>query len=209
LFVPTLVGNPAVGSEVQWAYEIGYRAQLAKRVNVDIAAYYNDYAKLISFDDVQRVIPGVPVGIAEIPWANNLSGNTHGAEIAVNVSPRDAWRLTASYALFIARFRGPASADPVGMQRNSPEYQAMVRSSSDLTKRASLDVQFRYIHDVAGVSAYYTADMRFAYRLTDQLELSVTGKNLLDRRHPEQPSIAFGVVSEVPRAVTGKITWRF
>ena len=51
--------------------------------------------------------------------------------------------------------------------------------------------------------------MRFSYRLADQIEIAIVGKNLLDRRHPEQAPTAFASVAEVPRSITGKVTWRF
>jgi iron complex outermembrane receptor protein len=209
LLVPMLVGNPAITSEIQVAYEAGYRAQFSPRVSFDLAAYYNDYDRLIGYGTVERIVPALPVGFAEIPWANNLSGNTHGAEVAFNVAPVDGWRLAASYTLLVAHIRGPAHAEPMSMQRNFPEHQAMLRSFCNLTARAGLDAQLRYVDSIPGAPAYFTADLRFSYKLTAQIEIAVLGRNLVDRRHPEQPATAFGVVSEVPRTVSGKMTWHF
>ncbi|HEY8932046.1 MAG TPA: TonB-dependent receptor, partial [Rariglobus sp.] len=84
-----------------------------------------------------------------------------------------------------------------------------LRSSHDLTKRAGLDVQFRYVDNIDGVPAYVTADIRFAYRLTERLELSLVGQNLLDNRHPEQAASPITTTAEVPRGFYGKLTWSF
>jgi len=85
----------------------------------------------------------------------------------------------------------------------------VLRSSYDLTKRASLDAQLRYVDNVRTVPAYVTADVHLSYRLTDSLEVSVVGQNLLDNQHPEQSSIIGAPSTEVPRGFYGKITWRF
>jgi len=85
----------------------------------------------------------------------------------------------------------------------------MLRSSYDFTKHASLDAQLRYVSQFTGVPAYVTADVRFSYRLTDQLELSLVGQNLFQDRHPEQGTLPLNVPSEIPRGFYGKITWRF
>jgi iron complex outermembrane receptor protein len=59
------------------------------------------------------------------------------------------------------------------------------------------------------VAAYTTADVRLAYRWTDRLELSLVGQNLFDPQHPEVKSQYVTVTAEVPRKLSGRITWRF
>jgi iron complex outermembrane receptor protein len=208
VYVPMLVGNPALDSDVQWSFEIGYRAQISKRVSMELTAFRNNYSRLITYGGVTRLIPGSPVGMAEIPWTNLTSGHTDGGEIVATVAPLDTWRLSASYSRLITRLR-PAGPDGTLPDESSPKHQAMLRSSWDVSKRESLDAQLRYVGEIAGVPAYVTADVRFSYRVTDQLDLSIVGKNLLDRRHPEQANVAFATVAEVPRSLMGKVTWRF
>lgn len=203
LYTPTLVSGSNLKSEVLWAYELGYRIQPCKRVGVDIATFYNDYSDLIGFGTVTQFVPGSP-GMAEMPWMNNQSGHTYGGEASVTVSPTDNWRLTASYSLLIKEIDGQ-SAIVVG----DPQHQAMLRSSYDFTKQASLDGQIRYVGGFTGVPAYITADIRFAYRLTERLELSLVGQNLFQDRHPEQGTLPLNVTSQVPRGFYGKITWHF
>ena len=38
-YVPTVVGNPNAKAEELWACELGYRCQLASRINLDLAAF--------------------------------------------------------------------------------------------------------------------------------------------------------------------------
>jgi iron complex outermembrane receptor protein len=96
-----------------------------------------------------------------------------------------------------------------GLEMNAPTHQAVLRSSYDFTKKASLDAQLRYVDNVTAIASYVTADIRLSWRPRDHLELSLVGQNLLDDRHPEQSSIIGLPAAEVPRGFYGKITWRF
>ena len=209
LFLPRVVGNSDLSSEVLWAYELGHRIQPTKRVSVDTAVFYNVYDDLITLGEPARFIPGVPLGTAEVPFANALTGKTWGGEISVTVSPTDAWRLTASYSLLIADIDGPASANPDTPEKGSPRNQVVLRSSHDFTRRLRMDAQFRYVDAIQFVPSYITADLRISYQLNDQLEISLVGQNLLQDQHLEQGPAFFTTTSEVPRGFYGKVTWRF
>jgi iron complex outermembrane receptor protein len=208
-YVPTIVGNADPEAEVLWAYEMGYRVQPHKNVSVDAAAFYNHYTDLLGVGGISRFIPGAPVGIAELPFANLLTADTYGGEVSVTVTPTDAWRLTAAYSLLLADFHGPAEADPEGQERKIPTQQVVLRSSYDFSKRASLDLQVRYVDQIESVPAYVTADMRLLYRLTDRLDISLVGQNLFGDQHLEQAGQPVTTTTAVPRGVYGKITWRF
>jgi len=206
-FLPTVVGSSEVKSEVLWAYELGYRIEPMPRLNVDVATFYNDYSRLISYGQPQALIAGTPFGIAEIPATNQGSGDSYGGEIAIGFSPLDSVRLGASCSLLFARLHDAADAtmdDPT-----APRYQAKLRASYDFSRHASVDAFMRYVDSIQGVPAYLTADLRLAYRPTERLELSLTGRNLLDNQHPEQNAVPFAVTSEVPRSVTARLSWRF
>ena len=208
LYIPTVVGNPDLESDVLWAYETGYRARLSKRVSIDLALFQNNYRSMISVGAVRRLIPSAPLGIAEISWGNHTTGHTNGGEITLNVSPTASWRLAASYALLNTQFSSDVAATS-GSEGNSPRNQATLRSFYDLSARMNVDTQLRYVGHINAVPGYIGADVRWSYRLADHIEISIIGKNLLDRRHPEQAPTAFASVAEVPRSVTGKVTWRF
>lgn len=208
-YLPTLVGNAGSTSEVLWAYELGYRIQPAKRVSVDLAAFYNEYSDLISYGDVKRFVPGVPFGIAEIPASNILSAETYGGEVSATVAATETLRFTASYSLLIVQAHAIEHSIFALPEKSAPKHQITLRSSYDFTKRASLDVQVRYMDQIDLVASYVTADVRLSYRPTDRLEVSLVGQNLLDKQHPEQGATPFAVTAEVPRGVFGKLSWKF
>jgi iron complex outermembrane receptor protein len=67
----------------------------------------------------------------------------------------------------------------------------------------------RYTGGIAGAPGFVEADVRWSYRLTDGLELSLVGQNLLDAQHPEQGPTTLSTMTELPRSFHGKVTWRF
>jgi iron complex outermembrane receptor protein len=182
---------PGPFSEVLWAYEVGYRAQPARQVSLDLAAFYNDYSE-------QQTLPGFP----------RVTGETYGMEASVTVAATDSWRLTGSYSLLIPHFRGEWGLGRL-FDNESPMHQASLRSSYDLSKCASIDAQLRYVDRIEFVPGYVTGDIRISYRPSPQWEFSVVGQNLFDNRHPEQPYTTFTITSETPRSVYGKVTWKF
>jgi iron complex outermembrane receptor protein len=92
----------------------------------------------------------------------------------------------------------------------------MIRSSLDISAQMSLDAQIRYVDSLiaranpSSVPDYVTADVRWSYRPTPQLEFSLVGQNLFSRQHAEQPASTIGAITtEVPRGFYGKVTWKF
>lgn len=209
LYLPSLTGNAKPSSEILWAYELGYRHQLSPRVNLDLALFLNDYHRLIYYGDISRLIPGSPLGIAEIPIINLLRGRSYGGEAQISFAPTDSWRLIGGYSIISMQLYGPP-----GTARDAslfpPRHQLSLRSAYDFSRRASFDAQLRFVDRIPSVPAYFTADLRLNWRCTDRLELSLMGQNLLDPQHLEQAELSgFNAASEVPRSVRAKLTWRF
>lgn len=206
-YVPIVVGNPDLDSEVLWAYELGYRVRVNERLSVGLAAFYNDYRRLIGVGNDVRFVPGTPAGTAESRWRNNLEGETHGGEITVVALPLPTVRLTAGYALLLASIEGSAAAPTI--ENGSPRHQASLRAGWDFFANAGVDALLRHVSAIESVPAYTTADLRLAWRLRPALELSLIGRNLFDDRHPEQASAPLAPAAEAPRGVMGRIrvTW--
>jgi iron complex outermembrane receptor protein len=203
---PRLIGNPNIKSSIEWAHELGYRIQPTKRVSVDVAAYFNQYTKLITQEDTGTTIPGPPGQIGVILWNNTYDAQTWGGEASVTVVPTDDWRLTASYSfMHVVAYGRLVDEDAI---EASPSSQVGLRSSYDFTKQVSLDAQLRYVSPVSDNAAYTTADVRLSYRPTDNLELSLVGQNLFSRQHTELDA-SQALDSQPPRGFYGKVTWRF
>ena len=135
-----------------------------------------------------------------------------GGEIAPEWSPTSFWRLRTSYSFLNTSLKkSPQSAD-VGtapfIEGSSPRHQADIQSSFNLSKTVSLDLTYRYVGALAGlaVPAYSSADVRAAWRLSQHLELSLVGQNLLQPEHFESSSDP-GPLVGIKRSAYAKITW--
>ena len=211
----TVDGNPAFASEVLLAYEFGYRVQPLDRLSLDLAAFYNDYHRLRSFE------PAAPdnsnPGYVRFPliFENNLKGQTYGAELAANFQATDWWRWRGSYTyLQVQVQRTAASMDTLsqGIPGDSPRHQVSLRSLMDLPFHLQLDCTGRYVDHLSDqqVPAYVSLDVRLAWKPWSHLEMAVVGQNLLDNRHAEfNPSIIQFQKTEVERSVYGKVTLHF
>jgi outer membrane receptor protein involved in Fe transport len=129
-----------------------------------------------------------------------------GGEAVLTVAATDSWRLSASYSFLMMDMQGDFLSSAKPLELNAPTHQAVLRSSYDFSRHASLDAQLRYVDNVRAVPAYVTADLRLSYRPRTNLELSIVGQNLLDDRHPEQAGSLGQPTFEVPRGFYGRIT---
>ena len=149
---------------------------------------------------------------------NLTDARSQGAELFVTFSPRDAWRLIASYS-YIYLDMQPHGSDlnrGVLLEGATPRQQFSLRSLLDLPGRLQLDAQFRYLTALdevpgtvadTGIDSYSELDLRLAWQASEQLELSLVGQNLLHDHHLE-----FGTPAtrgEIERGVYGKAAWRF
>ena len=106
----------------------------------------------------------------------------------------------------------PGSADIFGVQYagNDAAYQATLRSSVELSDNWELDIALRAVDDLPSprIPGYVEADIRIGWRVTQSLELSVLGANLLHDQHAEfaNPSVP---TKYVPRSITAAARWRF
>ena len=211
---PTFVeitGDPSVVSEELTAYEMGYRAQPSDDFSWDLAVFYNHYDNLFTnipagppfFD------PGLGAVIIPITFANALSANTYGAELASTYQVNCRWELTGSYTLFYADFDGTTGS---ANQDLSPHNRMFLRSSWDLHDDWEFDLIGRYVDNIPelGISSYLTMDVRLAWRPYKNFEWAVVGRNLLDSPHAEfSDNLAGTLATEVQPEVFTMLTWMY
>lgn len=200
-----LQGSRDFESETVIAYEAGYRLQPRPTVSTEIAVFYNVY------DNLRSQEPPASGAPFPITLANNLNAETYGAEARLNVQLAPWWRLYNSVAYFHSDFSlDPGSRDPTGGrgEGNDPDYRFTVRSFIDLPGRMELDTWLRHVDELPSpfVSAYTELDVRLGWRMSDRLDLSLVGQNLLHDQHQE---FSTSVPKEVQRGVYGRATWRF
>ncbi|MFZ2032043.1 MAG: TonB-dependent receptor [Vitreimonas sp.] len=178
-----LNGGPDFVSETLIAYEAGYRAQPNERFWFSISTYYNVY------DDL-RTVEATNPSVFPLEVRNGMHGDTYGVEAWGAYALTNWWRVNAGLSLLhkdLSLDSGSADVFGVAFAGNDPSVQATIRSLMDINRRTQFDVALRYVGELPSpeVPSYVALDARIGFRLTDHLELSVAGYNLLDEGHVE------------------------
>lgn len=179
--------------------ELGYRQQMESNLSFDVAVFYSRYKGLRSakLGGQQVVMSASPYIVQEISPASDVDARTHGLELALDWHPLPWWRLQPNYTFLEVWGRTRSDdivtlADAASIGGSAPRHQWSVRSSMSLGRSQQWDLWLRRVGalanaDQAGnaIEAYTTLDLRWAWRATPALELSLVGQNLLQRRHAE------------------------
>jgi iron complex outermembrane receptor protein len=204
---PTLhyEGGPDFGSETVLAYELGYRVQPLERLTLSAAAFYNRY------DDL-RALEFADVETFALQFRNGLQGDSRGLEISGGMQAFAWWRLRAGYT-YMERdlWQKPGHADleiPYGKWADDPAHRAVLQSMMDLPGGFELNVSGYYVSAQGNPRVpprlNYAAGVSWRYR---NMEASVQGLDLADDHDPEFRSDD-AAREEVPRSVSGRLTWR-
>ncbi len=194
------------------AYEAGLRGQPSQRSSLSVSVFYNVYSDLRSFE----FSPG---GGFPLTFANGMEGETWGVEAwgAYQVTRR--WRLSAAFNWLHEDLRfKPGSSQIGGVQTagDDPRYQGSLRSTMALTDRLTLDLDLRGVGALPAPAspAYAELGARLGWAISDRVELSIRGDNLLHDHHAEFGSatanVQLGAVGvESARSVFVDTRWRF
>jgi len=178
-------------SEKLIAYEAGYRAQPIPDLSFSINTFYNMYTDLRSIEF--RSGTSLP-----LVYANDMEGNTYGAEFWGSYRMTDWWTFSAGFNVLEEDLKfKPSSIVLTGTQiaGNDPSHQVTLKSSWDLPHDVEFDIDARYIGALPdpAVPAYWGLDARVGWRMTDHLELALSGTNLAGK-HTEFGPIPGGYV---------------
>jgi iron complex outermembrane receptor protein len=193
-------GGPDFVSEVANVFELGYRAQPSSTLSYSVTVFHSAYDKLRS---------GQPAPNAMVQ--NMLEGTTNGLEAWGAFQATRDWRLSAGVTFLQESFHlKPGSTDPIGAPNlgNDPKHQWNLRSAHKLSDKLDFDLMVRHVATLSSpvVPQYTAVDARLGWRVRRDLELSVTGRNLLDPQHPEFDALA--TRSELARSVFVNLLWR-
>ncbi len=206
-------GSKSFTAERLHAYEAGYRAAIGERGFATFDVFYNHYPDLLSTEprpSFTETDPPPAHLVFPFTFANLLTGESYGGEVAGDWLPRAGWRIGGNYSfvkLDLRRLPGSRDAGSVqSLEGGTPEHQASLRSHWDLPAHLEFDTAVRYVSRLSSqkVNDYVTSDARFGWRAGKRLELSVIGRNLLQPHHAE-----FGGGTQVKRSAYGKITWHW
>lgn len=228
-----LIGNDNLDAERLLAYELGFRYQPSAQLKIDLALFYNDYDSLVSseffspipipspiFDQyIENATALIPPGLSAIILANRSDnqayGETWGGELVVDWHPHDQINLQFGYSLLKTALHvssGSSSQRHLVEEGSSPEQQFRIDMGYQTTPSTRIDLALRHVDQLAAlnVDSYTELDAHFNWRLTRKLDLSLVGRNLLDKQHLEtRPSFFATELTENERQFHLRVNYRF
>jgi iron complex outermembrane receptor protein len=210
VFVPVqppflLAGGPDFQSEVAKVYELGYRGQPSPDSSFSMTAFHTDYDRL----HTQEIAPSR----TSLFFGNGMRGTLQGIEMWGSYQALPKWRLRAGFTRLWQDLQvKPGSTDTSSVanaEGSNPSHQWILRSSFDLPRRTELDVIARYVSrlTVPAVPSYLAIDLRWGWRPWPDVEVSVTGQNLIGPPHGEFTAEA--TRTAFARAVFAELVYRF
>ncbi len=215
----TTTGNNEFESETQIAYELGYRVQPRENISFDLALFYNNYDNLLSFErDLTSTLAST---VTDASFDNKMALHSYGLELASDWRPKEWWRLQANYAFI--RLSGEVDNDSQDLisvptiEGSTPRHQVSIRSHMDLVHNWSLDLWANWtdklkrssLSDEVETPAFTSLNARLAWQPAKNLELSLTGRNLLDSRHQEFVAENLITETQVERSIFAQVRWKF
>ncbi len=201
-------GSSDLESEELLALEIGHRWTASPTVSFDTAAFYNFYDNLVSTSIATATVESDgSTSYLELPiqFENGGSADVYGVELVANWRPTEALALQGWYALL----QGD-TVDPTG--GSGPDYQMALRAQYDVTPDVSLDVMGRIVGELPEpeTGGYGELAVRVAWRPQANIELALTGQNLLHEKRTEFASDGFvSYGTKVERSVFASLAVRF
>lgn len=214
----TIWGLSNYKSEDLMAYEIGHRLKAIDTFSLDTTAFYYHYNNLSTYErgaTFPVLDNNPPYVVQPLYVGNRMEADTWGTELSANWQVYPFMRFIASYTFYEARLKIDDSPTIVGgiySSDDSPKHQASLRTSIDMPFNTECDIWVRYVDDILDgmVDSYTEMDIRFGWKASKNVELSLCGQNLLHKSHPEyMENFVLNEPAEVPRSVYGKVTLRF
>lgn len=187
--------------------EVGYRGIIAKRLYVDVAAYFNRYFNFIG--DIRFYMPTnkeVEVGgetgsdamltgaykLVQMPTNAKQHVDAYGASIGLNYY---IWKsLVASFNYTYSDLNTKKLSDPIIPGFNTPKHKFNVGLSAQrIWKGLGFGINFKWVSDYNWestfgdglVPSYNTLDMQVSYEFKKWFTLQVGGSNIYNNKHIE------------------------
>ena len=190
-----IIGNNQFQAEELNAYEFGFRWLPSPVLSFDIAAFYNVYDNLQSYDigDAEfKNVNGKTFYAIPINLDNNLAGYSYGSEWLATWQMTRQSRLRFSYSFIDIKLHDKEensfSSEVISLVADrSLKHQASLWGSFDLSDSVEFDLRFYYTSERKweGMNGDYAisdgvdSDLRIGWQASKSLNFSIVGRNLL------------------------------
>jgi iron complex outermembrane receptor protein len=183
-----LAGGPGFRSETADVAELGYRGQPSPGFTYSVTAYYSLYDRLHTLD--------LAPSHTQFIYGNDAEGRTRGVEMWGAYQVSGIWRLTGGWSGLQERLAllpgGNFDTTTVPAEGQNPSNTWMLRSALNLPYHIEFDMAVRRVSTLSDpiVPAYTAVDARIGWTPRRNLELSISGQNLVGPAHGEFTDIA-------------------
>jgi iron complex outermembrane recepter protein len=209
-----LLGQDSARSEGLLAYEAGYRYQANRRFWLDLSTFYNVYDHLATAEPGAPFFefePQPPHIVAPVYFGNDMKGETYGSELAANYKATSFLTVRSSYSFLRMALHGNngQTVASEAAENESPRHQLYVGSFLNLPKSFEVSGHSYFVGALPNfnIPSHTRLDLNVAWRGLENIELGVSGQNLLGSR--EEFGATQGPANKINPSVIGKITWRF
>jgi iron complex outermembrane recepter protein len=211
-----LIGRPMKAEELL-DFEGGYRADLTKRVSLDLSVFsshYHDVETVEPDTPYFTMSPGPPHLILPYYWSNLAHADDYGAEFSASWNITNRWRISPGYSFLQMKIElDPGSSDILNaaVMGDSPKHEFQLRSNLNLPHHLEWDASAYYVSGLrtGSIPSYVRLDTRLGWHAGEFVEFSVGAQNLLSPQHLEFLDSLQLDSTYVQRSVFGKVTWRF
>jgi iron complex outermembrane receptor protein len=210
-----LRGNPGLKAEQVRDVEAGYRAQLSRRISLDVSFFASFYRNVETIEPAAMTIDlQSNVILTPLTFENNAYAKNYGSELFATWNVNSRWRLSTGYSFIRFRCLPSAGSQDHGgdiYRGDAPKHMYQIRSQFSLSKQVDFDTSVYYVArlPIGNTPSNTRLDARLAWRAGEYLEFSLVGQNLLRPRTLEfgNTSAVAGVL--VDRSVFGGVMLRF
>jgi iron complex outermembrane recepter protein len=210
--------NRSQQAVVLHAYELGLRTEPFRDVMIDVVGFVHRYPNaeaLYALSPIMESRGSEVYSVVPLTLSNRGEISSCGIETTLTWKPSARWtsQLWYSSVEMDSRVNDPHPGEVVTytMDQNA-RHQVGVRSLFDLSETLQVDLFGRYVDEVPAfdIDSYVAVDARLGWKLSNKVDLSLVGKNLLDGEHREYDSTFIQTPqSRIPRGIYGMIQWRF
>jgi iron complex outermembrane recepter protein len=203
-FILQVLGNPHFKSEDVIGYELGYRRLLGRKLYVDIASFWSEYARLQSFSAPAISTTGGVIYVT-YQYQNQIGGFTSGFEVSPQLAIAPWWRINTSYSFLSSNFQAFGATSSISdsgsvntYEKSNPKHTVIAESKIDLPAGFRFNQTYRFASSLPAqkVEAYQTMDLSLGHSLGRNLSCQVVGQNLFQPHHyewgtgdPTQPNV--------------------
>lgn len=214
--VKEVTADPNRKAEELIAYQFGYRAEISKKLSLDVATFWNRYHHLQTDEPGTPFFTNSPAPPHEVfpeTSTDHAHARTYGVEAFFNWTVTQRWRVSPGYTFLQMAVNPDASSldtSVSGQGGDAPKHAYTIRSQVTLPRNLEWDTSFYFVGALPdqGISAYDRLDTRLGWRLGETSEVSVVGQNLLAPRHGEFGDDA-PLHTLAQRSLFAKLEWHF